>query len=252
MLSRGRRRSSASSQSGSAEPRPLASTTRSAGSSTVLGVSAARPHGQAADVAMAVQPQGAHLVAGDELDARGLLDPPADHPLDQDAAGRGQALGGGEASHPPVGWGQPPHVRRKPDRAGTRRDQVRLDARQQLLDRAQPTRPEGVQVPCLRYARAEIRLVGQLVPFDHGHFGEVVAERLGGEDAGHAATDHGGVPGAVGGHEFPWLTCEYISSLRGRDGSLEIRQEAANGSVRLCSVGRRAERWRGSGRLTPA
>ena len=61
---------------------------------------------------------------------------------------------------------------------------------------------------------AEVRLVGQPVPFDHGDFGEVVGERPGGENAGHAATDHGGVPGAVRGHEFPWLTCEYISSSR--------------------------------------
>jgi hypothetical protein len=30
----------------------------------------------------------------------------------------------------------------------------------------------------------------------------VAAERLGGEEAGHAAADHGGVPGAVRGHVF--------------------------------------------------
>ena len=50
---------------------------------------------------------------------------------------------------------------------------------------------------------AEVRLVGQLAPFDDGDLREVVAGRTGGEDAGHAATDHGGMPGAVRGHEFP-------------------------------------------------
>ena len=57
-------------------------------------------------------------------------------------------------------------------------------------------------MPCLRYALAEDRLVGQLIPFDHGDLGKVAAERLGGEEAGHAAADHGGVPGAVRGHVF--------------------------------------------------
>ena len=142
-------------------------------------------------------------MAGNEPDSRGLLHPAADHPLDQDAAGRGQALGGGEAPHPPVDRGQPADVRRKPHRTSASREQVRLDARQQLLGRAQPARPEGVQVPCLGYALAEVRLVGQLVPFDDGDLREVVAKRTGGEDAGHAATDHGGMPGAVRGHEFP-------------------------------------------------
>ena len=46
--------------------------------------------------------------------------------------------------------------------------------------------------------------VGRPVPFDHGDLREVVAEHLGGEEAGHAAADHGGMPGAVMGHVAPW------------------------------------------------
>src|SRR5262245_37462859 len=80
-----------------------------------------------------------------------------------------------------------------------------------------------MQVPGLGYALAEVRLVGQLVPFDDGDLREVVAERTGGEDAGQAATDHGGMPGAMKRHRFPKLT--------GTEWLLETRQEDPDGSA---------------------
>ena len=49
----------------------------------------------------------------------------------------------------------------------------------------------------LRNAPAEVRLLGQLVPFDDGDLGELAGERLGDEEAGHTAAYHGG---AVIGH----------------------------------------------------
>jgi hypothetical protein len=66
------------------------------------------------------------------------------------------------------------------DGDGPGRGKVPIEAREDLAERLQATRQEPMQLAGLRRTRSMRRLIGEPIPFHHGHLLEMVRQRTGG------------------------------------------------------------------------